>query len=370
MPGFDDALGACTSGSIVAESAKYVLDKGYKGVMTWNLNTDKPEYTGMAKAGDIGKLVRDTLDGKTIRTEDLPVECPVPPASGQCDGGKDDESKKLKCTACSSDAVCGGGQCDKEVNGCGKPTPPPAPTPPTPPTPVPGPGPGPGPAPAGSYYCDWYTHTCRSNAAVGTKTKKMCSDICTGSCANKADTCDPTNDACCPGLMCKKDDTFGGFCVTAGPSPGPGPGPSPGPGPGPGPGPSCTTDKCGCYTVASGDSCGKIADKFGVSDSDMRGGPKFGFKECSEIRGGGSLQPNDKLTIHNCESDCKWPVLIDGECPACFDYYVESGDNCYALEDYYGVPSSDITKGGEDCDGNLQVGDKLVVCHCTLHCPW
>jgi hypothetical protein len=88
----------------------------------------------------------------------------------------------------------------------------------------------------------------------------------------------------------------------------------------------------GCYTVATGDSCVGIAEKFGVLDSDIKGGPQFAFEECNKIRGDGSLRKVDQLTIRNCRRSCKWPVLIDGPCPACFDYYVESGDTCQQLE--------------------------------------
>jgi hypothetical protein len=74
------------------------------------------------------------------------------------------------------------------------------------------------------YYCDWYTHTCRKNSSVGTKTSdqcdEMCHGACTGRCVTGACTCDPTNDACCPGLLCKKDPSSGGFfCTETHPAP-------------------------------------------------------------------------------------------------------------------------------------------------------
>jgi hypothetical protein len=96
-------------------------------------------------------------------------------------------------------------------------------------------------------------------------------------CTSKQGTCDPTNDACCPGLTCRSDPNFGGLCVEAAPTPST---PTPPPAPGPG---SCTDDHCGCYTVASGDNCAAIASKFGVSDDAIRGGPQFAFNECNKV---------------------------------------------------------------------------------------
>jgi chitinase len=372
MPGFNDDLSECTSAKDVLSLTKYVLENHdggrLRGVMTWYMNNDKPEYTGMASNGDVGKLIKNTLladysstsflsgaDGAFSTEEDLPTTCPKPPSAGQCNGGDgtDDYTKKMKCKQCSSDAMCGdGGKCWKSVPKC------PAPGSPTPaPTKAPTPSGGGG---GGGYYCNWSHPSgprCEKDDA-GTKTSDECGDVCHGTCSNKASTCDPTNDACCPGLSCHHDATFGGLCVVPAGGDDDGSGPSPSPG---------GEGKTGCYVVQKGDSCARIAAHFKTQEGDIKGDQDLHGAACDDIRGDGSLWAGDKLTItqaHDNTGDMDWK---DGACPICHDYYVRSGDTCYKIEAAWGgVYDGDITNSrGEHCPGlssSLQVGEKLKIC--------
>ena len=104
------------------------------------------------------------------------------------------------------------------------------------------------------------------------------------------------------------------------------------------------------HTIKSGESLGKIADKYNVTITEL--------KKWNHIKGN-TIQAGKKLKIY---SDKK--VIVKTEAKANNDgtYTVRSGDSLYSIaKKFPGVSAEDIKKWNDISGDNIQPGMKLKI---------